>query len=324
MKPTKYEILSEIQKAVPICKPVNGVEYRIRCPICGDSQKDPTDSHCYIKCSNDPAEPLLYNCFLCNAHGVVNKYFLKKLGLNKHAQMLASSNRSHRIPLTTVSDVSMIIGTPVIASNQVAYIEKRLGKGFTYDDYDRFKIVWDFRGVLPYITSQKIRNTLPTGGDTITFLSDDKATLLVRNLTPADHDHAWRKIGIMRSNTRSFYTIKSQLDLFTSDPVVVNIAEGVFDILSVYKNFYDIKDSVFIAALGSDYIPAVEYAIGKGIIGSNVIVRIYVDEGIDVEELSKGLQQYKWLFRNITIFWNTASKDVGVSMDKIKLVHKRV
>lgn len=324
MKPTKYELLSEIQKAVPICKPVNGVEYRIRCPICGDSQKDQNDSHCYIKCSNDPTEPLLYNCFLCNAHGVVNKYFLKKLGLDKRVQMLAVTNKSHRIPLNSVPDVSMVIGTPVIASNQVAYIENRLGKGFSFEDYDRFKIVWDWRGVLPYVTSNKVRNTLPTGNDHITFLSDDKATLLIRNLSEADKDHAWRKVGIMRSNSRSFYTIKAQLDIFTDEPIVINIAEGVFDILSVYKNFYDTKNSVFIAALGSDYIPALEYMIGKGIIGTNVMVRIYIDKEIDVDELSKGLDKFKWLFHNITIYWNTISKDVGVAIDKIKLAHKRV
>ena len=324
MKPTKYEILSEIQKAVPICKPVNGVEYRIRCPICGDSQKDPNDTHCYIRCSNDPLEPLMYNCFLCNAHGIVNKYFLKKLGLNQHVQMLAITNRSHKIPLNSVSDVSMVIGTPVIASNQVAYIENRLGKGFSYADYDRFKIVWDFRGIIPYIESAKVRNTLPVGNDRITFLSDDKATLLVRNLTPADHDHAWRKIGIMRSNSRSFYTIKSSLDLFTTEPVVINIAEGVFDILSVYKNFYDVPNSLFIAALGSDYIPALEYMISKGIIGTNVSVRIYIDNGIDVQELTKGLERFKWLFHNITLYWNTIGKDVGIDIEHIKLAHKKI
>ena len=324
MKPTKYELLSEIQKAVPICKPVNGVEYRIRCPICGDSQKDPTDSHCYIKCSNDPTEPLLYNCFLCNAHGVVNKYFLQKLGLNKNVQRLLSGNRSHRIPLNSVPDVSMVIGTPVIASPQIAYIEKRLGKGLTYEDYDRFKIVWDFRGILPYISSSKVRHTLPNLSETITFLSDDKSTLLVRNLSPADKDHAWRKIGIMRSNVRSFYTIKSHLDIFTSEPITINIAEGVFDVISIYKNFYDTTNSVFIAALSSDYIPALEYMIGKGIIGTNVSVNVYVDNGIDLRELAESLKPYKWLFRKIILKWNTMAKDVGVDIEHIKLVSRKV
>jgi hypothetical protein len=81
---------------------------------------------------------------------------------------------------------------------------------------------------------------------------------------------------------------------------------------------------VFIAALGSDYIPALEYMIGKGIIGSNVSVCIYIDKGIDIDELSKGLETYKWLFRNITLYWNTIGKDVGVSIEKINLAHKRV
>ena len=58
---------------------ISSIRYRIRCPICGDSQKDFKDSHCYIKCSDDPNEPLLYKCFLCNAKGMVNEDFLKML-----------------------------------------------------------------------------------------------------------------------------------------------------------------------------------------------------------------------------------------------------
>ena len=80
----KHEVLGEIRNSVSIFKEVNSNQYRIRCPICGDSQKNLESAHCYIKCSYDQNEPLLFHCFLCNSSGIVNKSFLDKLGIKSN------------------------------------------------------------------------------------------------------------------------------------------------------------------------------------------------------------------------------------------------
>lgn len=299
----------------------SGNEYRIRCPICGDSQKNPRDAHCYIKCSYDPNEPLLYICFKCNSRGIVNKAFLERLNINKKLISQISTQRYNRILPVKSADVNIITGSPILGSPQTDYIERRLGPGFTAVDYDRFKIIWDMQSVVPFISSTRVRNTLPSNRDSISFLSDDKSSLLTRNF---EDDIRWRKVSMFQSEVKSFYLIKMTLDLFTEDPVVVNVAEGVMDVLSIYRNFNDGPNSVFIAALGSDYFSAIDHIVGKGIIGSNVILKVYIDGDVDERMVKVRLKSYKWLFNQIYVYRNIISKDVGTTVDQIRLVESKI
>ena len=204
-------------------------------------------------------------------------------------------------------------------SPQVRYIESRLGPGLEYEDYQKFKIIWDTKDVLEYITNPRVRNTFPSNDSTISFLSDNQAVVINRTFLEDQTESQWRKITIVNKDTKAFYTIKTQIDLFSLDKTVVNIAEGIFDILSVYKNFNDCDNSAFIATLGSDYISAVNYAIAKGLIGTNVELRLYIDNGIKEKQLKYTLRRFKWMFNSIKIFHNIKSKDVGVPIDQIKL-----
>ena len=79
----KRKVLNAIKDHVDVFIPKSSIQYVIRCPLCGDTDKDPTHAHCYIKCSNDPLEPLQYNCFLCNNNGRIGRYFLDKLGIDQ-------------------------------------------------------------------------------------------------------------------------------------------------------------------------------------------------------------------------------------------------
>lgn len=319
---TKKQIIEEIRRNVDVFIPVPPIRYRIRCPFCGDSQKNPRDAHLYIKCSDDPNEPLLYNCFLanCGAKGRVNKAFMDRLKIKSKYEESLSDKRYNRISIIKDMNINILSGTPDLSSIQVKYIEKRLGSGFTSEDYDRFKIIWNMNSIFPYISSERIKNTLPNNTDSITFISDNKSTLLSRGFM---EDDDWKKIKITPVEDKSFYTIKSTFDLFTRDKIVVNIAEGIFDILSVYKNFNDGTNSVFIAVLGPDYYSGIDYAIMKGLIGNNVIIKLYIDNNIEVTKMKKYLKKYKWLFNDILIYQNIMYKDVGVKVDKIKLVEYR-
>lgn len=321
----KLQVIDEIRKHVDVFVPVPPIRYRIRCPICGDSQKDLRDSHCYIKCSNDPNEPLLYKCFLanCGAKGKVDKEFLKRLGIDNDISDKIGNERYNRIGMIRKTDINIITGDPIMNSPQVRYIEKRLGKGFTEKDFDKFKIIWDIKSLVRYISDSRTRNTLPSNDDVITFLSDDKSSILVRSIKE-DCGFRWKKINLVPSNNASFYVMKATLDIFTSEPIEVNIAEGIFDILSAYKNFNVCNNSVFIAILGGDYYTGVEYAIKKGILGSNVTVKIYIDENIDVKRIKGILKNYKWLFNRILILQNIKYEDIGTTIDKIELKEYRV
>lgn len=319
----KQQILDEIQRNTTVFIKVSPIQYRIRCPICGDSQKNLKDAHCYIKCTFDPTEPLLYNCFKCNSGGIVNSRFLQKLNINSDLIDKVNNQKFNKIGSIKSTNIDLVTGSPVMNSNQVKYIEYRLGSGFTSEDYDKFKILWNIENVYPYVSNIRTRNTLPNNNDSISFLSDDKSMMLTRSLYDNINDR-WRKIKLFPSENKSFYTIKTTLNIFTEDTIIVNIAEGIMDILSIYKNFNDCENSVFIATLGSDYVSGVEYALVKGIIGTNVEVRIYVDNDINERDLKYRLKKYKWLFKSITILKNIMSKDVGVAIENIKLIEQKI
>lgn len=319
MEDIKHQILYDIERNVDVFKKVNNVQYRIRCPVCGDSQKNLQDAHCYIKCSDDPAEPMLYNCFKCNAHGRVDQVFLSKLGIHSDAASKLTTQKYSRIGTIKKMNIDIITGSPIPGSPQIRYIEHRIGNGLTLDDYDRFKIIWDMNEIRKHISDKRILNTLPNMNDSISFISDDRTCIMSRSLSD-DAETRWRKIKIMNSDARSFYTIKASFDLFTKDVITVNIAEGIIDILSVYKNFNDGANSVYIASLGSDYISAVDNIIMRGMIGPNVIIKIYVDSDVSIRTIKYQLRKYKWLFNKIIILQNIKSKDVGVPIDQIKLV----
>lgn len=326
----KQKIINEIERKVDVFYKASPIQYRIRCPICGDSQKDFKDAHCYIKCGFDPSEPLLFICFKCNAHGAVGKSFLRKLDLSQDVINMIGNQRYNKIGSFKKADVGIITGTPVMDSVQARYIEKRLGIRFDAEDLDRFKIIWNMSSVYPFITDKRTRNSMPNNRDSISFLSDDKSSIFTRFFD--DEIGRWRKIKLFQNDSRSLYTIKTSFDLFKVEengvPFIshIYIAEGIMDIISIYScvNGSEGMNNAFIASLGSDYISAVDYAIAKGIVGRTVDLHIFIDNDIDEKELVWRLRRYKWLFREITICKNLKYKDMGTTRDKIKLAVRKV
>lgn len=324
MDDIKQKILDEIQKNVDVFHKVSSIRYKIRCPFCGDSQSDPKESHLYIKCDYDPTIPLVYYCFRgnCGARGVVGKDFLDKLGVKVDGVEKLVNQTFNKISYMKKTNVSIITGAPILGSLQIQYIERRLGKGFTVEDYDKFKIIWNMDSIIPYITDERVKNTLPSNLNSVSFLSEDKSVILTRFFW--DEEPRWKKSKMFVFDNKSFYTIKAILDLFTTDRIVINIAEGIFDILSVYKNFNDGGSHVHIASLGADYESAIVYAINSGFIGSNVTIRIYIDSNIDEKILKNKIKKYNWIFGKMYIIKNIKYEDVGTVINNIKLIEHQV
>jgi hypothetical protein len=314
----KQKIIDEIQNKVPVFKKITSIQYAIKCPLCGDSKKNLKATHCYIKSSFDPNEPILFNCFKCNSKGKVNHNFLTKLGINMDGISEFDKQLFNKISNSKSPTVDIICGNPIVNSDQIKYIEYRLGDGFTIDDYDKFKIVWDTRNIIPYITNVRIKNSIPSNNNSISFLSENKSVLLTRFFS--DEEPRWRKIKLFPSSNRSIYTIKNTIDLLTKDIIYVNIAEGVFDILSVYKNFNTGPNSIYIATLGSDYISGIDYVIDNGIIGNNVVINIFLDTDIEEAYIKLRLKKLKWLFKIISIFKNIKAEDIGKRVEDINLI----
>ena len=319
MNDIKQQVLREIEKTVPIFIRSSPIQYRIRCPICGDSQKNRRDTHCYIKCSMDPTEPLLYYCFKCNAFGRVNRMFLEKLGIDGEILGALDKRRYNRVQTLQTVNEGMLLGTPTLDSIKVKYMKKRLGMDFTIEELERMRLVWDIWAMRPFIVSKGARNALPGNDNAIAFITEDRAVMVIRTLL--DEEGQWRKMKLFPSEMKSFYTISTTINPF--EKCIVNIAEGVFDIISVYKNFPS-ENAAYIATLVSDYLSAVDYAVTKGLVGNEVHLRIYVDADVNEKELVTMLKTYRWMFGSITTVRNVKSKDVGVPMDQIELVERTI
>lgn len=317
----KKQIMEEIERKSERFEKKSDIQYRIRCPLCGDSTKNPTSMHCYIKCDySDPNENIKFNCFLCNRGGSVGSKFLSALGADKSIIDAIIHNRNNSIGSIKEASVDIITGTPVMNSPQINYIEKRLGPGLTIDDYQKFKIIWDMNKVIKYISDERTRNTMPNNLHGISFLSDNKSMLISRSFIDDSSESQWRKIKLFNVNGPSFYTIQTTIDLFTSEIITINIAEGIMDILSAYKNFNTGPNSVYIASLGSNYISALNYMIAKGFVGKNIDVNIYIDWDVDEKMLIHMLKKYRWEFRKIKVYKNIKFKDIGVRIEDIKLM----
>ena len=320
MSSIKDKIIHALEDNLDVFYRVSDIRYRIRCPFCGDSQNDYRKAHMYLLADANPNTPILYYCFKgnCGAKGRVDKDFLDRLKIKVDGIEEFSNKRYNKISNIKKTNVDIITGPPIPNASQIKYIEDRLGKGFTIDDYDRFKIIWDMKAIEPYITDQRVLHSLPSNQKSISFLSEDKSSILTR-MFQADEYNRWKKSKIYPSENKIFYTIKSSIDLFSKEELIVNISEGIFDILSIYKNFPS-ENSIYLACLGADYESGIQFAIHKGFIGKNVRINIYIDSNIDEHLLKKRLHRYKWITGSIYLYRNIKNSDFGCKIDQIERV----
>ena len=309
MNSLKYKTLNEIEKNVDYFQKIGVDQYKMKCPFCGDNDR-PNHGHLYLKCGNDPTEPILYHCFLCNKSGRVNNAFLSKLNIQLDVDIHSYYNKLPNIK----KDINILTGEVSLASPQYKYLSDRLDTDFSVEELEAFRIVWDMDRLIPYITNPSIKNTLPSNLSSISFLSSTSSLLLTR--TFSDDGSRWKKTTLFPSDA-SFYIIKQTIDLFQPN-LVVNIAEGVFDVISIYKHYS--KNSINIATLGSDYCKALEYALALGCYGGNTEYNIYLDSDINLKMIRNKLKNYKWLVNKIVLYKNSIGKDYGVPIDEIKLL----
>ena len=164
------------------------------------------------------------------------------------------------------------------------------------------------------------------------FLSFDNAFVNLRNLNLSKDIYE----GINRryinynlfnkyDNSQRFYTIPTQIDLYK--PVTIHIAEGSFDILSVYLNLpqYNSGNDIYTSIGGNAYKGIIRFFITQLKL-PNVIIHIYPDNDIerykmiDVANYIAPLNIPLYIHRNK----RKGKKDFGVSLNEIDEVVERL
>ena len=164
------------------------------------------------------------------------------------------------------------------------------------------------------------------------FLTYGISHILFRDNTNTE-DLRWVKYPITSESSvnRIFYSMESEIDLFTEDEITINLAEGVLDILSANYNLgYDGSNILNLCVSGKYYDSLILFLVSLGFVGSNITINIFADNDYTFNKKNKNnsttidyykkiLKNYKHLFGKINVWYNLMSKDIGVSRDMIKL-----
>jgi len=344
---TKSEILSALYERSDWIKQVNDVEYRTRCPYCGDSVKENT-GHFYIRISMNDNAPILYNCFKCNVSGVLREEQLSKLGIENPNL----KNALHQLNKTS----DKIMGNDINAQcktryfdfkvpelklgPKTRYIEKRLGREFSIDELNDMKVITSLKDFLALnnIKTSLMHPMIVSNIEKkyVGFLTYGNSHILFRNVTETE-DFRWIKYPILKesSENRVLYTIASQIDIFTKDTITINIAEGVFDVVSAKYNLnMGDENTLYVAISGKYYERVLLFLLDLGIVGDNVEINIFADNDYafnkkakkptTVRYFQKALEKYKYIYGKINIFYNQLDKDIGVPIDKISLIDYQI
>ena len=254
-------------------------EVLCRCFECPDS-RNLSSAHFYISIPQSDDEPSFYHCFKCNCAGVVTYNKLIEWGI--YNEQIASSLIDHNLKCRANNKndkyfsfdkfnlVRFHTRSGDISNYKLDYINKRLGTQFSFKDLEDLKIVLNLNDVIginglrltryPDIVEQLDINFLG-------FISIDNSFVNMRRLVDEgqlaksiDKRYINYKLIDKFDTSQRFYTIPTSVDLLQY-PLKINIAEGPFDILSIYENVRHREPGIYSSVAGSNYIGTIMYFI---------------------------------------------------------------
>jgi hypothetical protein len=327
-------------KKFPDAKLVSGKrQIAMRCRFCGDSRKDKTTTHFYISLGLDNKPPM-YHCFKCQESGIVTPKLLKSLvDCSDDIELLLDIKHDNndllrRGIIKKDNHVFHRLNNFIIDSRlnktKLKYINKRLGLNLSYKDLYNDKIVLNLLDLLNYNHINKYNRSIDNMNELssyfIGFLSMDNGFVNLRNLAKpgvlskyVDYRYVNYNIFDSLENSRRFYTIPTNCNVLY--PIDIHIAEGPFDILSIFYNLRNANriQNIYTSAKGKAYANVIKLYIEEyGII--NAKIHLYVDNDVSNDELEFSLNKVKGLDYQVFIHRNIYNneKDFGVALNKIK------
>lgn len=334
----KQEIIDQLSELPVYYVNRSGTQHTIRCQACGDSQTL-SHAHLSIRINVDDDMPMLYRCFRCNDSGLVTREMLLEWGVSLNTDELSSlavynkkSKKKHR---NLYSDnfedyFAPQIDPGLLDEMKREYINSRLGSDFSAEDLRKLKIVTSLKGfmegnhVKPDVPPI-IRNQIES--NYVGFLSTNNNRIMFRNTKAEldDHEFRWYNVILNSANMNpyTFYSIPNSISLYYTDSINIHIAEGAFDILSIYQNLMDcnLDHNYFYASCGSSGLNIMNFLIDRGI-NTGINLHLYADkdksDDFHMKYLMYDSEIYQWC-DSIIIHRNKAKgeKDYGVPKDRI-------
>lgn len=346
-KDIKLNFLTQLQQRGIWIKQISDDQYVTRCPFCGDSS-DPTHGHFYIKLNLNNNKRMVYHCFKCPAGGSVTKDVCERLNI-EDTSMLGDIEILNRT--SDKEDKKKIMGESINIFNykipeirlgpKTDYIKDRLLYPFTIDDYRNMKVITylsDFvkeNNIKALQCERNIAEMLDKYY--VGFLSYGNSHILFRDIT-GKMKIPWIKFPITKKSeeNRIFYSLSTDIDVFTKEDITINLCEGVMDAISICYNLeFNKPNTITIAVTGKYYEPILIYLIGIGLCGDNIHINVYADNDkkfnsknkagdTNLEFYQKLFRRFKYVFKDIKIYYNIVAKDCGYPKSMIVLKEYKI
>ena len=317
-----------------------GKEVVLRCLKCGDS-KNVRHAHLYIKVPQTADEIALYHCKKCNSKGIVDDVFLRQYGCDdphilvdvvKHNNDLKKSPKYNMLRSMGIYPLkNTFVSDNEWNQSKIDYINNRIGSNFTIPHLLSLKIFLNLYDILNQNRLQGTRHKMITDALNqyfVGFISYDNSYSILRKTTDIELYKSVNKRYINYNiinkfeDTKDFYVIPTKVNIEDPSPVNIHIAEGVFDILSIFYNLNKCNtyQNIYLSSSGKSYSQALNFILGEtGIVNYNI--HIYPDNDVSDRELEYLiLRSIKLLSANIYIHRNgyNNEKDYGVPLSRIK------
>jgi len=250
-----------------------------RCPECGDSIHQKS-AHMYISIPWDQTSPSLYYCHKCNSSGIVNyKKFIEwnifdtnmAIEIENYNNSISKNPRAVKYFNNKVYNIYHRYTSNNDSSEYKSqYICNRLGVDLSYIELANLKIVLNLSDLLnenridKFTRDPRILESLDTYF--LGFLSVDNAFLNMRRTCnegilhkSIDKRYVNYSIFDKFDNTKKFYVIPTQIDLSSTHRIPLHIAEGPFDILSIYLNCRNRESGIYSSVTGNNYMNVILY-----------------------------------------------------------------
>jgi len=307
-----------------------------RCKYCPDSN-DRTHGHMYISIPQELDEISLFDCKKCHTSGLVNNRTLQEWGIydpeiasqlgaiNKLAIKRGKMQGYNR----NVYSFNNYVFNQELANNKLRYLNDRLGTNISIRDAMHNKIIFNLNEVLVYNKVEKLTrhpNIISQLNDQfVGFLSLDNNFINLRRICDEgvvyqsiDKRYVNYNIHDKRDNTEKYYILPINDCLTQPRRLPIHIAEGPFDILSVFYNLRRDTNAMYAAIAGSGYKGLIMHIL-------NVLklfyieFHFYMDNDFNmsyITDIAQWLKPYNipiCIHRNIT----PGEKDFGVPLNRI-------
>lgn len=344
----KRDIIEALFNRGEYIKQVNDSEYRTRCPFCGDSQKNFNTGHLYIRINVEDNFPIVYNCFKCNESGIVGSEFLNIMDINDvnlKSSLLSMNKNTDKISAHKFLNGDKLIifdyeRPEIKRCDKTIYIEERLGVKLSDDELSKMKVITSLKEFLLLNKIDKLGCDVNIANKIedhyVGFLTFGGSHILFRDITGKEN-YRWIKYPITKESKqcRAFYSVESIVDIYTKEKIVINLSEGVMDILSAYVNLgYNDNNVMNIAVCGKHYVGVLMKLVNMGFVGENIELNIFADNDedfnnknnkpTDIKYFKNILKKVRYLYGSVNIYYNTIAKDIGVNKNEIKLKKYRL